>query len=109
MINRATSYVANKQFEKKYSYIIIDEFQDISIARYQLVKAVSNSNPSCKLFCVGDDWQSIYRFSGSDNSLFTHFEDYFGQTERLKIQTTYRFHNPLIKLSIEFFMKNTNQ
>jgi DNA helicase IV len=109
MINKAAAYVANKQFDKKYSYIIIDEFQDISISRYQLVRAVKNNNPSCKLFCVGDNWQSIYRFSGSDISLFTHFENYFGHTERLKIQTTYRFHDPLIKLSSDFFLKNPNQ
>jgi DNA helicase IV len=109
MINKATSYVANKQFGKKYSYIIIDEFQDISIGRYQLVKAIKDNNPFCKLFCVGDDWQSIYRFSGSDISLFTKFDNYFGHAEKLKIQTTYRFHDPMIKLSSDFIQKNPNQ
>ena len=53
MINKASKYINNGQFKKKFSYVIIDEFQDISIGRFQLVKAIKNSNPSCKLFCVG--------------------------------------------------------
>lgn len=109
MINKASKYIANKQFSKKFSYVIIDEFQDISIGRYQLVKAIKQANPSCKLFCVGDDWQSIYRFSGSDIALFKNFENYFGHTIKSKIETTYRFHNPLINLSSEFILKNPNQ
>lgn len=109
MINKASKYIANKQFSKKFSYVIIDEFQDISIGRYELVKAIKQVNSSCKLFCVGDDWQSIYRFSGSDIALFKNFENYFGHTIKSKIETTYRFHNPLINLSSEFILKNPNQ
>ena len=109
MINRASKYIASKQFKKKFSYVIIDEFQDISIGRYQLVKAIKESNPSCKLFCVGDDWQSIYRFSGSDIALFKNFENFFGHTVKSKIETTYRFHDPLISLSSDFILKNPNQ
>jgi DNA helicase-4 len=109
MINKASKYIANNQFKRKFSYIIIDEFQDISIGRYQLVKAIKDRNPSCKLFCVGDDWQSIYRFSGSDISLFKNFESFFGHTVKSKIETTYRFHNPLINLSSDFILKNPNQ
>ena len=109
MINKAARYIESGKFNRKFSYVIIDEFQDISIGRYQLVKAIKTSNPSCKLFCVGDDWQSIYRFSGSDIALFKDFEKYFGYTVKSKIETTYRFHNPLIKLSSDFILKNPNQ
>lgn len=109
MINKASKYITNKEHKHKYSYVIIDEFQDISIGRYQLVKAIKTSNPSCKLFAVGDDWQSIYRFSGSDIALFKEFEKYFGFTVKSKIETTYRFHNPLINLSSDFIQKNPNQ
>lgn len=109
MINKAANYIATGKYKKKFSYIIIDEFQDISIGRYQLVKAIKDTNPGCKLFCVGDDWQSIYRFSGSDIALFKEFEKYFGYTERTKIETTYRFYNPLINLSSNFILKNPNQ
>lgn len=109
MINKAAGYIANFKYKKKFSYVIIDEFQDISIGRYELVKAIKQSNPACKLFCVGDDWQSIYRFSGSDIALFKHFERYFGHTVKSKIETTYRFHEPLISLSSQFILRNPNQ
>jgi DNA helicase IV len=109
MINLASSYLANGQYKKKISYLIIDEFQDMSIGRYQLVKAIKEKNPACKLFCVGDDWQSIYRFGGSDIALFKEFEKYFGYTVQSKIETTYRFQNPLIDLSSKFILKNHNQ
>jgi len=109
MINKATDYITSQKYKRKISYVIIDEFQDISIGRYNLVRAIKKSNPSCRLFCVGDDWQSIYRFAGSDIALFKDFTNYFGVTERLKIETTYRFHNPLIDLSSEFIQQNPNQ
>ncbi len=109
MINRASDYLRNGNHNRRFSYVIIDEFQDISIGRYQLVKAIIENNPACKLFCVGDDWQSIYRFSGSDIALFKQFSDYFGFTVKSKIETTYRFHDPLLNLSSEFIQKNPNQ
>jgi DNA helicase-4 len=109
MINKATKYISSRKYKKKISYVIIDEFQDISIGRYNLVKEIKKSNPSCRLFCVGDDWQSIYRFTGSDIALFKDFSKYFGVTEKLKIETTYRFHNPLIDLSSQFIQQNPNQ
>lgn len=52
----------------KYEYIIVDEFQDISVDRYNFLKVLREGNPPAKLYCVGDDWQSIYRFSGSEIS-----------------------------------------
>jgi DNA helicase IV len=109
MINMAAKCISSGRYKKKFSYIIIDEFQDISIGRYQLVKALKETNPGCKLFCVGDDWQSIYRFSGSDIALFKEFEKYFGFTIKSKIETTYRFFNPLINLSSNFILKNPSQ
>lgn len=54
----------------EYDYIIVDEFQDISVDRYNFLKVLREGNPPAKLYCVGDDWQSIYRFSGSDMALF---------------------------------------
>lgn len=109
MINKASLYISSGKYKRRFKYVIIDEFQDISIGRYKLVKAIKNTNPTCKLFCVGDDWQSIYRFSGSDISLFKDFEKYFGFTVKSKIETTYRFHHPLITLSSDFILKNPNQ
>lgn len=92
-----------------YDYILVDEFQDISIDRYKFLQALRNDSLKSKLFCVGDDWQSIFRFAGSDMSLVYEFERYFGFTEFCKIETTYRFHQPLIDKSSEFIMKNQEQ
>jgi DNA helicase-4 len=92
-----------------YRYIIVDEFQDISIDRYHFLKALRDGNPPAKLYCVGDDWQSIYRFSGSDMALFNHFADYFGATEVNKIETTYRFGEPLVSMSSHFIQRNKAQ
>lgn len=109
MINQAATYINEKKFNSKYKYIIIDEFQDTSVGRYHLVKSLLENNTVSKLFAVGDDWQSIYRFAGSDISLFTKFEKYFGATEISRIETTYRFGDKMIDLSSEFILKNPNQ
>lgn len=109
MINRASYYIISGKYKKSYDYIIIDEFQDLSIGRYKLLSALRLNNPNTKIFAVGDDWQSIYRFTGSDITLFKDFEQYFGYTKRSKIETTYRFHEPLISLSSNFIQKNPNQ
>lgn len=92
-----------------YDYIIVDEFQDISVDRYNFLKALREGNPPAKLYCVGDDWQSIYRFSGSDMALFNNFASYFGPTDINKIETTYRFGEPLVGLSSRFIQRNTAQ
>lgn len=93
----------------KYEYIIVDEFQDISVDRYNFLKVLREGNPPAKLYCVGDDWQSIYRFSGSDMALFNQFSDYFGSTEINRIETTYRFGEPLVSLSSQFIQRNKTQ
>ena len=93
----------------EYDYIIVDEFQDISVDRYNFLKALRQGNTPAKLYCVGDDWQSIYRFSGSDMVLFSQFPEFFGYTEINKIETTYRFGEPLISLSSRFIQRNKAQ
>lgn len=108
IILRATE-LCKEQHPVKYDYIIVDEFQDISIDRYNFLKALQETNPPAKLYCVGDDWQSIYRFSGSDMSLFKDFPVYFGDTDIHKIETTYRFGEPLISYSSKFIQKNKAQ
>lgn len=109
MINQAIDLVKNGQYNKKIDYIIIDEYQDIAYNRYSLIKELLNANPNSKLFCVGDDWQSIYRFAASDIGLFIDFEKFFGYTEISYIETTYRFGKNLITLSNNFILKNPYQ
>lgn len=109
MIMKATKYLNEGKYETTYKYIIVDEFQDISIDRFKFLQALRIKAPLTKLYSVGDDWQSIYRFAGSDINLFSKFEKHFGFTEICKIETTYRFGNPLIEKSSDFILKNENQ
>lgn len=89
MLIEATNIIKNNEVKFNYKYIIIDEYQDISINKFELIKEIKQQT-NAKLMCVGDDWQSIYRFAGSDLDLFTHFEKYVGYYELLKIEKTYR-------------------
>lgn len=108
-IIKATDICRKGFWKEDYEYILVDEFQDISVDRYKFLQALRTTQPLTKLFCVGDDWQSIFRFAGSDMSLFYEFEKYFGYTEQCKIETTYRFHQPVIDQSSEFIQKNPQQ
>ncbi len=108
MIIRATELVNDGYKTVRYKYVIIDEYQDISVARYKLVKAILDQT-GAHLLCVGDDWQSIYRFAGSDISLFTDFDKYFGYTSTLKIEQTYRNSQELIDEAGRFIMRNPAQ
>lgn len=108
MINKATDIINGEEKIKPYSYIIVDEYQDISVSRFNLIKALKEKT-NAKIICVGDDWQSIYRFAGSDISLFTSFERYLGYTEVLKIEQTYRNSCELVDVAENFITKNPNQ
>lgn len=108
-ILHAAELCEKKQWQTPYSYILVDEFQDISVDRYKFLKSLRKEEPLTKMYCVGDDWQSIYRFSGSDMNLFNDYPKYFGATEKCKIETTYRFGNPLVEHSSAFILKNPNQ
>ncbi|WP_315074483.1 UvrD-helicase domain-containing protein [uncultured Clostridium sp.] len=108
MINIATELVMENKTSLDYKYIIIDEYQDISLSRFKLVKEII-SKTDAKLMCVGDDWQCIYRFTGSDIELFTNFEKYMGYYELLKIEKTYRNSQELINIAGSFVMKNKRQ
>jgi len=108
MINMATKYICEKKYIHKYKYVIVDEYQDISKSRFSLLKAMRDTK-DYSLFCVGDDWQSIYRFAGSDIGFILNFDNYWGISEKSKIETTYRFAQTLINISSEFIMKNPKQ
>lgn len=108
MINLASTYVQQGQFIHSYSYVVVDEYQDISQARYRLLDAM-RQQMNFRLFCVGDDWQSIYRFNGSDIGFILNFEKYWGTSEISRIETTYRFPQSLISVSSGFIMKNPAQ
>ncbi len=67
LINRATGLIGNNSWPSPYRWILVDEFQDISAGRIELLKALNR--PDVSYFLVGDDWQSINRFAGSDVGL----------------------------------------
>ena len=108
MINKSTEIIKLGFIPENYKYIIIDEYQDISVSRFKLIKALQNATNS-KVICVGDDWQSIYRFSGSDIDLFSNFEKYFGPSKLLKIEKTYRNSQELIDIASNFVTQNPGQ
>lgn len=108
MINQATALIKEHRQNLGYSYIIIDEYQDISFSRFNLIKQIRELC-GARLICVGDDWQSIYRFAGSDITLFSNFEKHVGQYEQLFIEQTYRNSQPLIDLSATFVTQNKKQ
>lgn len=108
MINQATDIIKTNKPEYTYQYIIIDEYQDISYSRFNLIKQIRELS-GARLICVGDDWQSIYRFAGSDISLFSNFEKYVGKYEKLLIEQTYRNSQSLIDITSKYIQKNTKQ
>lgn len=108
MINQAANIVKENRPAFKYEYIIIDEYQDISYARFNLINEIRELS-GARLICVGDDWQSIYRFAGSDISLFSNFGKYVGKYEKLLIEQTYRNSQSLIDITSKFIQKNPKQ
>ena len=107
-IIRATD-LCNHGHRPDYDNILVDEFQDISMDRYHFLESLRRKDPLTKLFCVGDDWQSIYRFAGSDMALFKSFEKFFGYTKKCLMETTYRFGEPAIADSSKFILANPEQ
>ena len=90
--------------ERKIKWIIIDEFQDISRGRTNLLYALIKQNPKVKILVVGDDWQSIYRFAGSDISLVQKFEYFFNNSVEFRLNMSFRFNSEINKFSQFFIM-----
>ena len=104
MILDSKKLIENGHIKKDYKYIIIDEFQDISQIRQQLINAIQKQT-NAHIFCVGDDWQSIYGFSGSDVSLIYNLRDY----KELYLTATHRNSQELINIAGDFIKKNPQQ
>lgn len=111
MINESARLLREvKEMKQKldFQYVIVDEYQDISRQRFDLVKMLSEITDA-KIVAVGDDWQSIYAFSGSDVSLFTKFEEKMGYARLLKIVNTYRNAQEVIDIAGNFIQRNPSQ
>lgn len=94
---------------RSYDYIIIDEFQDTSILAMKLLDVIFQSNPNATLLAVGDDWQSIYGFNGSDVTIFSNYNKrYEGVSERV-LNSNFRSHAKVVDLGKEFITRNPAQ
>ena len=107
-IFNALDLIKTKQFNKKYDYIFVDEYQDINHVRCQLLQELQK-NSNAKMFVVGDDWQSIYGFVGSQVSLFVEFDKYFSNPEIVKIKENRRNPQKLIDISSDFIITKNKQ
>ena len=109
MIARATDHVEAGRYSSPFRYILVDEFQDISPGRARLLKALLESGEGAQLFAVGDDWQAIYRFSGSDISVMRDLKEGFGEFERVDLATTFRCVEHICEVGTEFVLRNAAQ
>jgi len=108
MIVRALHYVEKNSYQNKYKHIFIDEFQDISTTRANLIKALVSQNKSF-LTVVGDDWQSINRFAGSNIEIIQKFDEIYGNSETVALDYSFRFDNQISEVASKFIQKNPYQ
>ena len=111
MINDSARILREEEVKGKkldFKYIIVDEYQDISRQRFNLTKELSKLCDA-KIIAVGDDWQSIYAYAGSDITLFTKFCESFGYGQELSITRTYRNAQEVIDIAGGFIQKNSEQ
>jgi len=109
LISRSTSLfqnhedIANK-YKSKYQYILVDEFQDVNNLQVDLIKLLLTDQT--QLFCVGDDWQSIYGFRGSNVSYIVDFENHFPNSKVIKLNLNYRSTQNIVGASNEVIKHN---
>lgn len=108
MIKIATNNIINNQIKTNYKYIIIDEFQDTSLNRFKLINAIIKQN-NAKIFVVGDDYQSIYRFTGCNLDIFLNFNKLVNNLNIINLDYNYRNPKEIIDVANSFIMKNKNQ
>lgn len=111
-IVKATKYCKqnkSKLDDFSYDYVLVDEFQDISISRHELLKSLKSVNPKLHVMAVGDDWQSIYSFSCSDLRLFYKFRENWGirSSVEMDMSKTFRFGGSVLDASTAFIEKDT--
>ena len=107
LINQATKLLQEGIAETAYTQVLVDECQDISSGRMELLKALGK--PDMAYFLVGDDWQSIYRFTGSRVSLVKNVSDHLGHTRTETLTQTFRFGKSILEPSSHFIQQNPEQ
>ena len=107
LINQASKYLQGNPSAHEYTHVLVDEFQDISSGRMELLKALKK--PNLAYFLVGDDWQSIYRFTGSRVSLVRNVTQHLGHTQTETLTQTFRFGKGILHPSSHFIQQNPEQ
>lgn len=110
MINLAIEELKENRdlYRNTYDHVLVDEYQDLSHQRYELIHALMNKNKNCKLFCVGDDWQGIMGFSGANLNFFVNFQDYFNYPARTDLSYNYRSVKSIVDTGAEIIKNNKN-
>ena len=110
MIHKTDKIINNnpKKYLQTYEHILVDEFQDISDDRVKLLKTLLK-NENARLFCVGDDWQGIYAFNGSDIDYTINFDKYFGKYTPIKLRYNYRNPSDIVNMGNDLIEKNKNK
>lgn len=93
-----------KKFQNQYQYILVDEFQDVNNLQVELIKLIIT--PQTQLFCVGDDWQSIYGFRGSNVDCILNFDKNFKRSKTIKLNLNYRSTQNIVGASNEVIKHN---
>lgn len=108
-INLAVKHIHQGSWEPPFRYVLVDEFQDISRGRMRLLQSLMGRNVA--YFLVGDDWQSIYRFTGSDVKLVHNVSDYlgYGYVQERTLSKTFRFRNGILGPSTTFIKRNREE
>ncbi len=117
MIVRAAEHVEAGRYKSPYRHILVDEFQDISAGRARLLRALKAQHDDARLFAVGDDWQSIYRFTGSDVHLMQDFGRAFGGAfanregvhRTVDLGRTFRSVDKIARSARRFVLQNPSQ
>lgn len=107
LINRATEFIREARWNSPFYYILVDEFQDISRGRMELIQSLKQKGVA--YFVVGDDWQSIYRFAGSDVALVRECGAYLGHVQERTLTTTFRFGFGILAPTSDFIQQNPEQ
>ena len=98
-----------RRYRSPFGYILVDEFQDISPARARFLRALLVQAPTSQLFAVGDDWQAIFRFGGSDVAVMREFDSDFGASRRMDLETTFRCSERIAVLATDSVLRNPAQ
>lgn len=104
-LNMATQKILSGEYDdriKQLRWLLIDEYQDFSKLFFDLVDAIRKRNENIMVFCVGDDWQAINRFAGSDLKYFSEFKKYFPNSRSYSVNKNYRSDNRIVSFAQDF-------